>query len=128
MTISLPRVPAAVADPVLRARDGWARGLRELCAALCWPLLVVHFGLVCLLVRTVLLAHREWRARRTRGRTGAWWTRLGLGDAAEAALDALGLPGVLVRYSAVAGVWLCGRVRRTAKSALDRIAAARGAQ
>ncbi|MBB5958163.1 hypothetical protein FHS29_004771 [Saccharothrix tamanrassetensis] len=115
MTLHRQCVAAAAVALVLRAYEVWVRRRRDLCVELCWQLLIIHFGLACLLVRTVLLARRECFAARTPGRAhraGTWWTRLGLDDATEMALDALGLPGALVHYAAVATAGLVTRLRR----------------
>ncbi len=95
------RFAAACARLTQRARDTWVRRRRELCVALCWHLLLVHFGLPCLLLRTTLLARRAWRAG-----DRPWWGRLGLDDVAEMALDALGLPSDFVRFAVLAAGWL----------------------
>ncbi|RKT55310.1 hypothetical protein [Saccharothrix australiensis] len=112
MTISRQRAAARAARVADLVRVEWVRRRRDLCAELCWQLLIVHFGLAGLVARTALRARREWLAARARGRAGTWWTRLGLGDAAEMALSAVGLPGDVVRYAVVVAVWLVARVHR----------------
>lgn len=82
------------------ACEVWSRRRWDLCALLCWQLLLAQFGVVCLLVRALVVALRP--ARDGRG----WWRRLALADAAELVLDALGLPGSVLAHWAVLVVWL----------------------
>ncbi|MEU4805619.1 hypothetical protein [Actinosynnema sp. NPDC023587] len=82
------------------AREVWVRRRWDLCAVVCWQLLLVQFGAVCLVVRAVPVVLGPARSGRT------WSERLAPADAVELVLDALGLPGALLVKWAVVVVWL----------------------
>ncbi|MEV0680054.1 hypothetical protein AB0I60_26370 [Actinosynnema sp. NPDC050436] len=89
-----------LAHLVAWACDIWLRRRWELCAAVCWQLLLAQFGLLCLVVRAVVVAlGPAWCG-------GPWWRRLAVVDAVELLLDALGLPGVLLARWGALVVWL----------------------
>ena len=94
----------------VRVCDVWVRRRWDLCGVVCWQLLLAQFGLVCLVIRALLVALGARRG-------GPWWERLALVDAVVLVLDAVGLPGSLLGHWVLLVVWLHRKavVRRDAR-------------
>ncbi|MEU6148986.1 hypothetical protein ABZ816_03205 [Actinosynnema sp. NPDC047251] len=80
--------------------DVWVRRRWDLCAVVCWQLLLAQFGVGCFVARALVVALFRDRGGRS------WWQRLAAVDVVELALDAAGLPGALLAQWAVLVVWL----------------------